>query len=108
MSSDESKLSVLGHLGEPRKRLIRSVIAVAITAIVSFAFYEQIFDILIRPAQDINLIFIEMTEMIGTIMRVCLVSGIILALPYLTYELIMFVSPALTRKEKKYVYLVLP
>jgi sec-independent protein translocase protein TatC len=108
MSSDERKLSVLGHLSELRKLLVRSIIAVTITAIVSFVFYEQIFDILIRPAQDINLVFIEMTEMIGTIMRVCLVSGIILAMPYLTYELIMFVSPALPRKEKKYIFLVLP
>ena len=108
MSNGEDRLSVLGHLTELRKRLIRSVIAVVITSILSFIFYKQIFDILIYPAQDINLIFIEMTEMIGTIMRVCLVSGIILAMPYLTYELIMFVSPALTSKEKRYVYLILP
>ena len=108
MSTDK-KLTVIGHLGELRKRLIRSVIAVVITSILSFIFYEQIFDILIGPApQGINLQAIEMTEMIGTIMRVCLVSGIILAMPYLTYELIMFVSPALTRKEKRYVYLILP
>ncbi len=108
MSNSGKKLSVLGHLDELRKRLIGSVIAVVITSLISFIFYKQIFNILIFPAQDINLIFIEMTEMIGTIMRVCLVSGIILAMPYLTYQLIMFVSPALTRKEKKYVYLILP
>ena len=108
MSNDERKLSVLGHLGELRQRLIRSVIAVVITSTLSFIFYRQIFDILIRPAQGINLIFIEMTEMLGTIMRVCLVSGIILAMPYLTYQLIMFVSPALTRRERRYVYLILP
>ena len=36
------------------------------------------------------------------------IGGIILAMPYLTYELIMYVSPALTSREKKYVYLVLP
>ena len=113
MSNDETKLSVLGHLAELRKRLIRSLIAVAITSIVSFIYYKDIFNILtykcsFYPALDINLQFIEMTEMIGTIMRVSLVSGIILAMPYLTYELIMFVSPALNRKEKKYVYLILP
>jgi len=109
MGSDEKKLSVLGHLGELRQRLIKSVIAIVITSILSFIFFEQIFNILIAPApQDITLIFIEMTEMIGTIMRVCLVSGIILAMPYLTYHLIMFVSPALTSKEKRYVYLILP
>ncbi len=108
MSTDEKQLSLLGHLTELRKRLIRSVIAVVITSILSFIFYQQIFDILISPAQGIELQAIEMTEMLGTIMRVCLVSGIILAMPYLTYELIMFVSPALTRREKRYVYLILP
>lgn len=109
MSNDEKKLSILGHLGELRKRLIRSLIAVVITSIVSFIFYQQILGILITPLpQDVNLTFIEVTEMLGTIMRVCLGSGIILAIPYLTYELVMFVSPALTRKEKRYVYLILP
>ena len=108
MSNDEKKLSVLGHFAELRKRLIRSVVAIVITAIVSFVFYEQIFNILTSPApEEINLIFIEMTEMIGTIMRVCLISGVIVAMPYLTYELIMFVSPALKTKEKRYVYLIL-
>lgn len=109
MSSNERILSVLGHLTELRRRLIRSLIAVVITSGISFIFYQQIFDILISPApQGITLQAIEMTEMLGTIMRVCLFSGVILAMPYLTYELIMFVSPALTRREKRYVYLVLP
>lgn len=109
MSNEERKLSILGHLTELRKRLIRSLIAVAITSIISFIFAEQIFNILKGPLPpDFPLIYIEMTEMIGTYMRVCLISGIILAMPFLTYELIMFVSPALTRKEKRYIYLILP
>ncbi|MBI3931359.1 MAG: twin-arginine translocase subunit TatC [Chloroflexi bacterium] len=109
MNDDEKKLPLLGHLIELRKRLIRSVIAVVITATISFIFARQIFDILITPApQDINLVYIEMTEMLGTYMRVTMVSGIILAMPYLTYQLIMFVAPALTPKEKRYVYLILP
>jgi len=106
--SDAKKLSVLSHLGELRSRLIRSVIAVAIASVIAFIFRDWIFYILILPAEGINLIYIEMTEMIGTIMRVCLAAGIVLAMPYLVYQGIMFVSPALTRKEKKYVYLILP
>ncbi|MEE8414447.1 MAG: twin-arginine translocase subunit TatC [Dehalococcoidales bacterium] len=109
MSTDTNKLSVLGHFGELRKRLIRSVIAIAVTVIISFFFYEQIFEILLVPAPpDINLQAIKMTEMLSTTMRVSLISGIILAMPYLTYELIMFVSPALTRREKKYTLIILP
>ena len=102
------KLTFIGHLGELRRRVVKCVIALAITTVVSFIFAEHIFQILISPAGDINLIFIEMTEMIGTYMRLSLAAGIILAMPYLVYQFLMFVSPALTRREKKYVYLILP
>ena len=111
--SDEKRLTLLGHLAELRKRLTRSVLVIAITTILSFVFARQIFDILtyqspflkgifaflnyrfqLLTPPDINLVFIEITEMIGVYFRVCLASGIILAVPYLTYELIMFVAPA--------------
>jgi len=109
MTNNPNKLSLLGHIGELRNRLIRSVIALAITVSLSFIFYNQIFDIMLAPAPEgITLIYTEMTEMIGTTMKVAMTSGIILAVPYLTYEVIMFVSPALTSKEKKYVLLILP
>ncbi len=107
MSNDE-KLTILGHLSELRNGLIRCVIAVLITTIISFIFAKQIFHILILPTEGVNLIYIEMTEMIGTYMKVCLTSGIVLAMPYLIYQFLMFVSPALTPKEKRYVYLILP
>ena len=106
--SGGTKSSFLGHLTELRQRLIKGVIAVIVTTIISFVFFKPIFYYLILPAGNIDLIYIEMTEMIGTIMKVCLTSGIILAMPYLIYQLLMFVSPALTRKEKKYIYFILP
>jgi len=106
--SDNKKLSILGHLYELRNRLIRCVIAVVITTVISFIFAKQIFHVMILPTGGIELIYIEMTEMVGTYMKVCLTSGIILAMPYLIFQFLMFVSPALTRKEKKYIYLVLP
>ncbi len=102
------RLTILEHLGELRQRLIKCVIAVLITTVLSFIFAKQIFDILILPAEGINLIYIEMTEMISTYMKVSLTSGIILAMPYLIYHLLMFVSPGLTRKERKNIYLILP
>ena len=106
--SNDKKSTILGHLSELRHRLIKCIIAVSITSLISFVFAKQIFHILILPAEGIDLIYIEMTEMIGTYMKVSLASGIILAMPYLVFQLLMFVSPALTRKEKKYVYLILP
>ena len=107
MSSSE-KLTVLSHLYELRDRLIKSVIAIAVASVIAFVFADWIFYILTKPAGGVELIYIEMTEMLGTYMRVSLVAGIALAMPYLVYQVIMFVSPAITPREKKYVYLVLP
>ncbi len=104
----DDTLTFVGHLGELRKRLLRAIIALLITTAISFPFAEYIFSFLTAPAQDASLIFIEMTEMIGTYMKVSLASGIVLAMPYLVYQLLMFVSPALTRREKKYIYIILP
>jgi sec-independent protein translocase protein TatC len=106
--SEDSKQSVLYHLQELRQRLIKSVIAVAIASVIAFVFYDWLFYFLKLPAEGISLVYIEMTEMLGTIMKVCLSAGIILAMPYLVFQGIMFVSPALTQKEKKYVYIILP
>jgi len=106
--SEDRKLSLLDHLQELRRRLIRSIIAIAVASAIAFIFYDWIFYILKLPTQGINLVYIEMTEMLGTIMKVCLTAGIILAMPYLVYEGIMFVAPALTPREKKYVYVILP
>ena len=108
MSDDEQKITALSHLIELRKRLIRSVIAVAVASLISFIFAKQIFYILILPTGGIDLIYIEMTEMVGTYMKLCIASGIVLAMPYIVYQGIMFISPALTRRERKYVYLILP
>ena len=108
MFSGDNKLGIMAHLGELRRRLIWSVIAIAVAAALAFIFYDWIFYILILPAEGIELIYIEMTEMIGTIMKVCIFTGIILAIPFITYQVIMFVSPALTRREKRYVYFILP
>jgi len=102
------KLTILGHLLELRRRVIKIIFAVLITTVISFIFANQIFNILISPAEGIELVFIEMTEMLGTYMRVCLASGIILAMPYIVYHFLLFVFPALTSKERKYIYIIMP
>lgn len=114
--TDDKKLSVLGHLKELRRRIIRILIAVGITSALSFIFHKYIFGVLTEPIAklladesiNLNLIRTEMTEMIGVTMKVSLASGVILAMPYIIYHGIMFVSPALTRKEKRAVYLIIP
>jgi len=106
--SKDKKHTVMGHLLELRQRLFWSAIVLVITTILTFIFTKQILHFLIAPAGHINLIFTEMTEMFGTYMQVALAGGIVLAMPFFVYQIIMFISPALTRQEKKYVYIALP
>jgi sec-independent protein translocase protein TatC len=106
--SDEKKLGILDHLRELRKRLLWSVLAVAITTTVCFFFIEDIIEILKEPAGNINLVFIEMTEGFTTYLKVSLMAGVVLAMPFLIYQFLMFVIPALTRQERRMVYIILP
>lgn len=108
MRNDQKPLTVLGHLGELRRRLIYCAIAVIITTIGSFVFADRIFQVLVRPANGAPLIYIDLTEMMVTYMKVCLFSGIVIAAPFIIFQLIMFVTPALTGREKKYVFLIMP
>jgi len=109
VSKNDKQMTFTSHLAELRQRLIKSVIALVITTIIAFIFARYIFDFLIRPApDDISLIYIEMTGMIATYFKVALMGGVVLAMPVFVYQGIMFVSPALTRREKRYVYLALP
>jgi sec-independent protein translocase protein TatC len=109
VSKNEKQMTFTSHLAELRRRLIKSVIALVITTIIAFAFARYIFEFLIAPAPDnISLIYTEMTGMLATYMKVALMGGVVLAMPVLVYQGIMFVSPALTRREKKYVYMALP
>ena len=107
--SNNKVLTFTGHLTELRQRLIKSAIVLAICTGISFAFTTHIIEFLKAPApEDFTPIYIEMTEFIATYMKVALAGGIVLAMPILAYQGIMFVSPALTRREKRYVYIALP
>ncbi len=108
------ELSFMEHLGELRRRVLVCVIAVIAGSAVSFVFYEQIIELLSRPAYDlegrdgIKLVFIEITELLTTAVKVSFVAGFVLALPVILYQVIMFVAPGLTGRERRYLFLFLP
>lgn len=102
------KLSIIEHLEELRDRLIKSIVGVAVTTAISFFFARQLFAILLGPSGGIKPVFIEVTEMFTTYMKVAFFSGLSLAMPVIVYQLVMFASPAMTPKEKRYLYMLLP
>ena len=105
----EKKLTLLGHLQEIRRRLVYSVVALIITIGISFYFSSQIIDFLISQApSEVPIIAIEPTEMIGIWFKVCLYVALVLAMPFFIFQLVLFIRPALTRKERVYLYALIP
>jgi sec-independent protein translocase protein TatC len=105
----EKVMSFWGHFDELRKRLFIGLIAMVITTLASFAFAQRLIFILAQPVGGTqNLLSIEVTENMGVFMRVSLLSGFVIALPVIFYEVMAFVLPGLHASEKKWVFMMIP
>ncbi len=85
-------MPIMGHLRELRNVLIKCAIVLAITSAISLAFTTQILQFLIAPYGSI-LETIDPTENVTTYFRVALVSGAVLAMPFLVYFIWSFIAP---------------
>jgi len=97
------------HIEALRSHLLRSVVVLVFTILVSTAFADRVLDWLTEPIGGIEALqAIEVTESIGAFMRVTLLSGLALAFPYIGIELIAFVNPGLRRRERMLLLTAIP
>jgi len=101
------------HLEELRWRLLACVLALILGAGISVAFFRQVIGTLLIPAQRQlsgagTPIFTEVGELLGVTVKVGLLGGIILALPMITYQIVRFIAPGLTQKEKRWFLAMIP
>ncbi|MEW6078085.1 MAG: twin-arginine translocase subunit TatC [Thermodesulfobacteriota bacterium] len=106
MIDEDRRASLIEHLEELRKRLIRCFIAIAIGTGLAYAYKERLFEILVHPlvmALDTSrdsMVFTGLPEAFFTYLKVSLIAGIIVSLPVIFYEFWMFVAPGLYRRER--------
>ncbi len=106
-----SPRDLLPHINALRRHVFRALGVTFLTTALSFTFARHILDWLAAPLEGgLNLLqAIEVTEPIGVFMRVSLLSGFVLALPYIILELILFIAPGLKRRTRLLmVFLVMP
>ncbi|HTP06694.1 MAG TPA: twin-arginine translocase subunit TatC [Anaerolineae bacterium] len=104
---NDKVMPIMGHLRELRNVLIKCAIALVITSAIALVFTPQILQFLIAPYGGI-LETIDPTENVTTYFRVTLVSGAVLAMPFLIYFIWSFIAPGLEEKEKRYVRYIVP
>ncbi len=126
--SEEKEMSFLGHIGELRAHLVRSILAIVVLAIVVGFNINWVMDhIFFGPTRNdfltfriVNHFSRELTgndsfilpaqfsvqqkqlfQQFNVMMAVSIFSGLVLAFPYIVWEIWKFISPALMPKEKK-------
>jgi len=105
---DEKRMELTEHLGELRARLIRSLLYITAGATVCYFYFQPIYRFLFRPMAvamqgrvDWKIVFPHFTQAFFVVLQVAIVAGLIVVAPLVTMELWGFISPALTREEKK-------
>ena len=91
-----------------RNRLTYSVLAVVVTTGAAFIFTGRIFEVLKRPAGDVEFIFTQPTGMLTVYFSLTLTVGVSAALPFILLQAVKFVAPALYPREKVFLYAMLP
>jgi len=122
--ADTKMMNFMQHLGDLRKKITVSLIAVCVTFMIAFNYSEDILRFFMFPLRytldfsvrkmymyyvyqdklkDTKLVFLSPTEGFWMNMKISMVAALILALPVIFQQLWSFVSPGLHAKEKKYV-----
>ena len=103
----EGKMSFLEHLDELRTRLIHSVAAIVVGCVISFIFLNRVFDFVTRPMRQMlpqggSLVQTEPTEFFMLYLKVGVLVGLLIAMPFVIWQLWLFVAPGLYAHEKKF------
>tara|TARA_X000000950_G_C13850666_1_gene634368 strand:+ start:900 stop:1637 length:738 start_codon:yes stop_codon:yes gene_type:complete len=106
--NNQAEMGFLDHLEELRWRLVRSLFAIIIGSIISFGNIDTILNLLLEPTKmtssPINLQVLSVQGMFLIKWFISLISGFIVSLPYLIYQLWSFIAPGLFANEKKFVF----
>ena len=104
--TDDVPMPLTSHLGELRKRLVRTLIVIMVVfvgaTVAEMELNQPILSAFRAPldARNVPLVFLELTEPFFTYLRIGLYTAIFLSFPYLLGQIWLFVRPALFSKEQ--------
>lgn len=93
--------AVTEHLVELRHRAIRAGLALLAASGVSVLLTGKVMELLVRPAGGLKPIFLRPTELFFTYFKVALMIGLCISLPYIIFQVLAFVAPAMENPDEK-------
>jgi sec-independent protein translocase protein TatC len=100
---DEVEMSLFDHLEELRQRIFYSLIAAVVGIVGCFIVVKPIVQLLEVPAQGVKFLQLAPGEYFFVSIKVAGYSGLLLASPFVLYQIIQFVLPGLTRRERRFI-----
>jgi sec-independent protein translocase protein TatC len=97
----EVEMSLFDHLEELRRRIFYVLIAVAVCMFGCFIVVKPIVQLLEVPAQGVKFLQLAPGEYFFVSLKVAGYSGLVLSSPFILYQIIQFVLPGLTRRERR-------
>jgi sec-independent protein translocase protein TatC len=97
-----ARMGFFDHLDELRQRLFKGMLAFVIATVVGVFLASPVLEYLVRPYGQ-RLQTLDPTESVLAYFRVALLIGGVLSIPVVTYQILMFVMPGLTRREQRIV-----
>jgi sec-independent protein translocase protein TatC len=106
----ENPMGLMVHIDALRKHLLRCVLAMVVTTALAMIFMHPLLNYLSTPLEGglESLQAIDVTEPVGTVMKVALLTGFTLAFPYIALEIWMFIAPGVSRRSRMYGLLAIP
>lgn len=98
---DDVEMSLFDHLEELRLRIFYALIAVVLGIIICFIFVNPIVQLLEVPAQGAKFLQLAPGEYFFVSLKVAGYSGLLVSSPFVLYQIIQFVLPGLTRRERR-------
>jgi len=100
------KMSFLEHLDELRKRIVNSCLAIGVGVVLTFAFIDRIFNFILAPTRKalppgVKLIYTQPGEAFSLYVTVALIAGVVVAAPFIMYQVWLFIAPGLYSNEKR-------
>jgi len=106
MIDPAGEMGFLDHLEELRWRIIKGLLAIIVGSAVSFGFIDQILEILLKPTTATSYrIALQVLSVQGMFLIkwfIAFISGFVLAMPVVVYQIWKFVTPGLKINEKRY------
>lgn len=100
-SPDDVEMSFFDHLEELRQRIFYCLIAVVVCVIGCFIVVKPLVQVLEIPANGIKFLQLAPGEYFFVSIKVAGYSGLVLATPFILYQVMQFVLPGLTRRERR-------